>query len=105
MTNRNEPIITETLNSLREMKRAEASPFLYGRIMERMKQHLPTPVYYTSRVAIQFALAMILVASLNVISVRVIKTQNKPQPMNEEIELQRLAQEYFSFENTNNYTY
>lgn len=106
MTNRNEHKINETLNSLNGMKRAEASPFLYGRIMERMKQQLPAPVYYTSKAVIQFALAVLLVASLNVVSVRSLKKQQRPQqPLNEEMELQRMAQEYFGFENTNSYMY
>lgn len=105
MTNRNEHIIDETLNSLDGMKRAEASPFLYGRIMERMKQQLPAPVYYTSKAVIQFALAMVMVASLNVISVSSLKKQIPKQPINEEMELQRMAQEYFGFENTNSYMY
>ncbi|MES2778398.1 MAG: hypothetical protein V4651_00740 [Bacteroidota bacterium] len=105
MTNTNEHIINETLNSLDGMTRAEASPFLYGRIMERMKQQLPAPVYYTGKAIIQFALAVVLVASLNVISVKTLKKQQKPHPMNEEMELQRMAQEYFGFENTNSYMY
>lgn len=106
MSNPNEHLINDTLNSLDGMSRAEASPFLYGRIMERMKQQLPAPVYYTGKAIIQFAMAMLLVASLNVISVRSLKKQHKPhQPMNEEMELQRMAQEYFGFENTNNYMY
>ncbi|MES2560570.1 MAG: hypothetical protein V4590_12570 [Bacteroidota bacterium] len=105
MANRNEHIIDETLKSIDGMKRAGASPFLYGRIMERMKQQLPAPVYYTGKVILRFALAVMLVASLNVISVRVLKKQTKPQPLNEEMELQRMAQEYFGFENTNGYIY
>jgi hypothetical protein len=105
MTNRNDHIINKTLNSLEGMKRAEASPFLYGRIMERMKQQLPPPVYYTGKAVIQFALAILLVASLNVVSVWSLKKQHAPKPMNEEMELHRMAQEYFGFENTNGYMY
>lgn len=105
MTNRNEHILDETLNSLKGMRRAEASPFLYGRIMERMKEQLPAPVYYSGKVVIQFALAMLLIASLNIFSVSVLKTKGKPQPMNEEAALNGLAQEYFGFENSNAYAY
>lgn len=103
MIKRNEEIIDHTLNSITEMKRAQASPFLYGRVMERIKQQLPAPVYYTGKVVIQFALAAILVVSLNVVSVRLLKSQHKPQQLSEEAELQRMAQEYFGFENNNTY--
>lgn len=105
MTNRNEHIINETLNSLDGMKRAEASPFLYGRIMERMKEQLPAPVYYTGKAIIQFALATVIIASLNVVSVKTLKKHQRPKVMNEEMELHRMAQEYFGFENTNGYMY
>lgn len=105
MTNRDQHILEDTLNSLRGIKRAEASPFLYGRIMERMKEQLPAPAYYSGKIVIQFALAMLLIASLNIFSVSILRTKGNTQPINEEAALHGLAQEYFGFDNINTYAY
>lgn len=96
--------LDDILNSTEGMQRAQASPFLYGKIMEQLK-HLPQPVYYTGKVLVRVAFAMMLIGALNAITLRAVNKQTAPRAVNEEMELHRMAQEYFGFENTNGYLY
>jgi hypothetical protein len=105
MTNKHNHLINEALNSVEGIQRAEASPFLYGKIIERLKQQLPEPIYYSGKVIVRFALAMLVIGSINALTVRIVKQQTTVPQLNEQMELNRLAQEYFGFENTNAYTY
>ncbi len=97
-------IIQQTLNSTEGMQRAEAPSFLYGRMMERMKQHVPEPVYYGGRVLFRFAMMVVVVMLINMVSIKVLK-QNSKQQVSDHVGMQQVAQEYFGFENTNPYNY
>lgn len=92
--------IKKAMESTNGMNRAEASPFLYGKIMTRIRESIPPPVYYTGRVIIRFAMAMLLVAALNAATVGILK---KPAST-DDAQLQQIAKEYFGNE-MNGYTY
>jgi hypothetical protein len=84
----------KAMSSIEGLMRAEASPFLYGKIMEQLRQ-VPAPVYYTGRVILRFAMAILLLATLNA---AIIRTFHRPVAGNEEQLMQGLAQEYFGAE-------
>lgn len=90
--------IDYTLSSFDGIERAEASPFLFGRILERMKKESPI-VYYSGKKVLQFALAALFLISMNIFSVLLLKKQTKPK-VNEQLQLNQVAQEYFGSENT-----
>jgi hypothetical protein len=92
MKTNNEHKIEKALHSAEGMQRAEASPFLYGKIMARLKQHLPEPVYYTAGVMVRIALAALVIGLFNSVTVKILK---KPVYTDENIQLMWVAQEYF----------
>lgn len=96
--------IERTLQSLEGMQRAEASPFLFGRIMDKLKQELPEPVYYGTKMLVRFALTILVIGAVNAVSVRIAKNQTLPA-VDENTQLQQAAQEYFGVTDLNNYMY
>lgn len=92
--------IEKAMESMDGIQRAEASPFLYGKILERIRENIPVPVYYTGGVILRFAMAMLLVAALNALTVGILK---RPA-VDEDSRHQELAREYFGDE-SNGYTY
>jgi hypothetical protein len=94
--------VEQTLGSTDGMMRAEAPPFLYGKIAARLKQVLPEPVYYTTRAVVRLALALVLMTALNAITVKTIK---KPGGITEEQSLTGIAREYFGSNQLHTPTY
>ncbi|MES2689506.1 MAG: hypothetical protein V4658_03840 [Bacteroidota bacterium] len=92
--------ISKAFESIDGIQRAEASPFLYGKIITRIRENIPAPVYYTGSVLIRFAMAMLLVAALNAATVGILK---RPAA-NDDAQLRQLAKEYFGNE-ISGYTY
>lgn len=85
--------IDKTLASIEGIKRAEASPWLYGKIMHRLKE-LPTPVYYTGKVLFRLAMIAVFVCVINATTVKLL-TQSATIKINEVDQLQQMANEYF----------
>lgn len=56
--------IEQTLGSIDGIQRAEANPFLFTRVMEKMKQ--PAPGIFKPMVIWQFATSMVVVLGLNI---------------------------------------
>lgn len=94
--------IKQALDSTDGMMRAEAPPFLYGKITERLKQVLPEPVYYTTRAVVRLALAMLLITALNAVTLKSVK---KPGVINEDELFTGVAQEYFGNNQVHNPAY
>ena len=95
--------IEKSLQSIEGMQRAEASPFLFGKIMGRIKQNVPEPIYYTTTVVVRFALAVLIVGMLNGLTVSILK-RSANTTINENEALMNIAQEYFG-EQTTQYIY
>jgi len=70
--------VDQTLRSIEGISKAEAPPFLYGKIMERMKQPLNAPVT-TPVWVFRLAMAVILLFLLNLFSVSWMSYDNRPQ--------------------------
>lgn len=85
--------VERAMQSVDDIKRAEASPFLFGKVMMRLQQHVPEPVYYTGKMILRVAMMLTVVVGLN--AVTIVKQKPSKQVMNEEMELIKLAQEYF----------
>lgn len=96
--------IERALQSIDGMERAEASPFLFGRIMDKLKQELPEPVYYGTKMVLRFALTVLVIGVLNAASVRIAKHQASPA-VDENTLIKQAAQEYFGLEDNYNYSY
>lgn len=96
--------INRTLQSVEGMQRATASPFLFGKIMDKLKQELPEPVYYGTKMVVRFALTVLVIGALNAASVRIAKNQVSPA-VDENTLIQKAAQEYFGLEDNLNYNY
>lgn len=56
--------VEQSLHSLNNIQRAEANPFLFTRVIEKMKQ--PAPGIFKPMVIWQFATSMIVVLGLNI---------------------------------------
>lgn len=58
--------VSDTLNSISGIKRAEPNPFLFGRIMEEIKERQSTPKKFTTGYVWKLALVFIVMAMLNI---------------------------------------
>jgi hypothetical protein len=67
MNNNIEKLVEDTLVSLDGIQRAEANPFLYTRIAQKMKNRYE-PATYRRKLLPALALALVLFISLNVVS-------------------------------------
>lgn len=85
--------INQAIASIEGIKRAEASPWLYGKIMHRLQQ-LPAPVYYTGKVLFRLAVAAVFIGVINVTTVKLF-TQSATIKTSEADQLQQMANEYF----------
>ncbi len=97
--------VERAMQSVEGIKRAEASPFLFGKILMKLEQHVPAPVYYSGKMILRFAMMLAVVVGLN--TVTIIKSKplkpKQAQGINEEMELMKLAQEYFETDNLYQY--
>ncbi|TAE86007.1 MAG: hypothetical protein EAY81_06050 [Bacteroidetes bacterium] len=96
--------IKRTLQSIDRIERAEASPFLFGKIMDKLKHELPEPIYYGTKMVVRFALTVLVIGALNAASVHIAKKQ-VPPALDENTLIQKAAQEYFGLEDHFNYNY
>jgi hypothetical protein len=67
MNNNIEKLVDDTLGSLEGLQRAEANPFLYTRIAQKMKNRQEPPAYQRKLLP-ALAVALVLFISLNVAS-------------------------------------
>ncbi len=94
MGNLNQPLIDKSLKSIDGIKRAEASPFLYAKIIHQLKSTMPAPVYYSGVWLARLTFAVVLIISINTFTVWVVTHKTTPA-INEHVELQKMAIEYF----------
>ncbi len=104
MTNSNNKIIDDTVNSIHSIQRAEASPFLFNKIIDRIKTGTPEPIYYTGAWFLRIAVTGVVIISLNAITIWTLTKQPQKQ-INEQMELHKIAQEYFGNEHVSSYFY
>lgn len=90
--------IEQSMKSLNGIRRAEASPFLFGKIMHRHSNQLAEPVYYSGKMLLRLAAMILLVLSLNIITVTRYK-KNSTKKVNEDTQILMLTQEYFETDN------
>lgn len=83
------------LNSIKGIKQAEPSPFLFGKLMYRIAQQVPSINYYPTRILVRYALALLLLAGINIGSVIAVK-QYKTPVAEEQTGINHLAKEYFN---------
>lgn len=94
MENLNQQLIDKSLQSIDGIKRAEASPFLYAKIIHLLKSKMPAPVYYSGVWLARLTFAVVLIISINTFTVWVVTHKTTPA-INEHVELQKMAIEYF----------
>jgi len=63
-----EQLVNETMESLDGLQRAEANPFLYTRIMQRLKNRSGYQPAYQRKLMPVMAVALVLFISLNILS-------------------------------------
>lgn len=90
--------IEQSMKSLNGMTRAEASPFLFGKIMHKLSRQLPEPVYYSNKMLLRLAAMILFVLSLNIITVTRYK-RNTTKKVNEDTQILVVTQEYFETDN------
>ena len=90
--------IEKALQSLNGMMRAEASPFLFGKILHKLSTQVPEPVYYSGKIILQFAMMIALIISLNFITLKSHKKIKQPE-ITDESAISQVAQEYFESDN------
>lgn len=91
------------MESIQDIKRAEASPFIYGKIMEQLK-YLPAPIYYGTSMILRWATVMVILGVLNIVTLKNVRTKSKTEPSNQQ-GLDAMAQEYFGFQQSDKYNY
>lgn len=104
MATPNNNLVDKTLSSIEGINRAETPPFLFGKIMHRIKTATPEPVYYTGAWLIRTAVTSVVIITLNALTIWVVNHQPKQQ-VNEQMELHKFAQEYFGNDNVASYYY
>jgi hypothetical protein len=90
--------IDKALQSLNGMKRAEASPFLFGKIMHKLSTQVPEPIYYSGKMILQFAMMLAVIISLNFITLKNHRKMKQPM-ISDESAIIQVAQEYFETDN------
>lgn len=102
---KNQTKIEKSLNSLEGMAKAEPSPFLYGKILQRLQRPIDVEAYLPNSWLARLALGVVLVVLLNVVTLWVSTDTKKPKPINEQMELHKLSQEYFGGNEPASYFY
>lgn len=91
MKNANEEI-EKTLNSLNDLQKADASPFLYEKVMARLEKGEAAVISITPRLIWQVAAALALLVALNVF----VLTRTATNESKQTAENNPLATEYFA---------
>lgn len=104
MATPNNNLVDKTLTSIEGMNRADAPPFLFAKIMHRIKDVTPEPIYYTGTWLLRFAVAGVVIITFNATTIWLINHQPQKQ-VNEQMELHKIAQEYFGNDNVASYFY
>jgi hypothetical protein len=84
--------IEKTMQSLDGMERAKANPFLYGKIMHRLRNGNFEPVY-NQQVVLRYALVVLLLTMVNVVSIY--RWQRTSQNMRANNEIREIVDTYF----------
>ena len=90
--------IEKALQSLNGINRAEASPFLFGKILHKLSTQVPEPIYYSGKMIVQFAMMIAVIISLNLITLKSHKKMKHPVITDESTIIQ-IANEYFETDN------
>jgi hypothetical protein len=104
METSNNKLIDETVNSIHSIQRAETSPFLFNKIINRIKAGTPEQIYYTGAWFLRIAVSGVVIISLNAITIWSVTKQPQKQ-VNEQMELNKITQEYFGNDNVSSYFY
>jgi hypothetical protein len=89
-----DPRIQQSLNSTKGISRAQASLFLYGKIMQRIQQPFSEKAYYNSKTITRLALALILLFVINIFTIQRVKIKTPPS-FNDQSTVNKLTDEYF----------
>lgn len=79
--------IEQTLNSLEGIRQAEAPPYLYSKIMNRLQ---PAEAVFQTRIALRLVAALVVVLLLNAFTLQALNRSEK----GEKETAQAVAQEY-----------
>ena len=104
MGNLDENQINKSIQSIDGIKRAEASPFLYAKIIHRLKSNVPAPAYYSGVWVARLTFAALFIISINTFTIWIVKNQTKTQ-VNEKMELQKMVNEYFGSDDIDHLIY
>jgi hypothetical protein len=92
-----ETLVENTLKSLDNIQRAEASPFLYGKVMHRLQQNIKPKQVYSTRFVVRFALAAVVLFATNVFTVKQWENKRKIKYTDQE-SIQNMFNIYFDVE-------
>jgi hypothetical protein len=104
MTKNNKDFIDEVINSTQQIKRVDAPPFLFGKIVHRIQAARNEEVYFSTPWLVRIAFAVIVMISVNALTLWSVNKKPKQQ-FNNQLELHKVAQEYFGSDNVSNYFY
>jgi hypothetical protein len=94
-------LVDETLNSLDGVQRAEANPFLYTKIEQKLKNRYEPSASYQRKLMPVLAVALVLFISLNVVSYFKVSTNDSnATSVKSGNEIENFANEYNLSEET-----
>jgi hypothetical protein len=104
MTENNKDFIDELVNSIQQIKRIDAPPFLFGKIVHRIQAARNEELFFNTSWVVRIAFAVIIMISVNALTLWSVNKKPKQQ-FNNQLELHKVAQEYFGSDNVSNYFY
>lgn len=96
-------LVEDSLESVKYLNRAQASPFIYGKVMEQLKA-IPEPALVGGAMILRWATLLLVLGMVNAVTLRKIASHTK-QTASIQQGVNAIAQEYFEFQQENSYNY
>jgi hypothetical protein len=93
-------LVDDTLSSLDDTQRAEANPYLYTRIEQRLKNRYAAAPSYQKKLMPVLAIALVLFISINVVSLFKVNTTDTSASKKSASGIENFANEYNLSEET-----
>jgi hypothetical protein len=96
-------LVDHSLESVKHLNRAHASPFIYGKVMEQLKA-IPEPSLVSGAMVLRWAALLLVLGMLNAVTLRKIASFTK-QTVSVQRGVNAIAEEYFEFQQEDSYNY